>query len=130
MTMEIRPIRTEQDYKAALAEISQLIDKDPALGTPEGDRLEVLGTLVQAYEARHYPIAPPDPVDALRLLMESRGMTVKDLVPYIGQTNRVYEILSRKRPLTLNMLYRLYDLGVPAESLLSRQHVAMPQGHD
>lgn len=128
--MEIRPIRTAQDYQAALAEISQLVDKDPAPATPDGDRLDVLGTLVQAYEARHYPIAPPDPIDALRLLMESRGMTVKDLVPYIGQANRVYEVLNRKRPLTLNMLYRLHDLGVPAESLLSRQHTAAPQGHD
>ena len=97
MTMEIRPIRTEQDYRTALTEISQLIDKDPASGTPDGDRLDILGTLVEAYEARHYPIAPPDPIDALRLLMESRGMTVKDLVPYIGQTNRIYEILNRSR---------------------------------
>lgn len=125
--MEIRPIRTEQDYKAALAEISQLIDKDPAPGTADGDRLDVLGTLVQAYEARHYPIAPPDPIDALRLLMESRGLTVKDLVPYIGQTNRIYEVLNRSRPLTLNMLYRLHELGVPAESLLSRQRMTVSQ---
>ena len=125
--MEIRPIRNEQDYRAALAEISQLVDQDPPPGTPEGDRLDVLGTLVQAYEARHYPMAPPDPIDALRLLMESRGLTVKDLVPYIGQTNRIYEVLNRSRPLTLNMLYRLYDLGVPAESLLSRQRTAVPQ---
>ncbi|MBK0114928.1 MULTISPECIES: helix-turn-helix domain-containing protein [unclassified Delftia] len=129
MTMEIRPIRTEQDYRTALTEISQLIDKDPASGTPDGDRLDILGTLVEAYEARHYPIAPPDPIDALRLLMESRGMTVKDLVPYIGQTNRIYEILNRSRPLTLNMLYRLHDLGIPAESLLSRPRTAASKSH-
>ena len=127
--MEIRPIRTEQDYRTALTEISQLIDKDPAPGTPDGDRLDILGTLVEAYEARHYPIAPPDPIDALRLLMESRGMTVKDLVPYNGQTNRIYEILNRSRPLTLNMLYRLHDLGIPAESLLSRPRTAAPESH-
>ena len=117
--MEIKPIRTEQDYLAALREVSALIDLDPSLDTPEGERLDVLGTLVQAYEAKHYPIDPPDPIDAIKFRMEQSNMTVKDLVPYIGPLNRVYEVLNYKRSLSLNMIRRLSDgLHIPAEVLI------------
>ena len=117
--MEIKAIRTEQDYLAALREVSALIDLDPSLDTPEGERLDVLGTLVQAYEAKHYPIDPPDPIDAIKFRMEQSNMTVKDLVPYIGPLNRVYEVLNYKRSLSLNMISRLSEgLQIPAEVLI------------
>ena len=118
--MDIRPIHTETDYKATLKEISALMESDPDLGTPEGDRLDILATLVQAYEARHYPIDAPDPVEAIKFRMEQSGLTVKDLEPIIGRPNRVYEVLSRKRPLTLAMIRRLHrSLGIPAEVLIA-----------
>ena len=117
--MEIKAIRTEQDYLAALREVSALIDFDLSLDTPEGERLDVLGTLVQAYEAKHYPIDPPDPIDAIKFRMEQSNMTVKDLVPFIGPLNRVYEVLNYKRSLSLNMIRKLSDgLHIPAEVLI------------
>mgnify|MGYP000007439808 CR=1 FL=1 len=117
--MDIKPIRTEADYKAALKEVAALMESDPALGTPDGDRLDVLVTLVQAFEARHYAIDLPDPIEAIKFRMEQAGLTPKDLVPAIGRLNRVYEILARKRPLTLNMIWRLHErFGIPAESLI------------
>ena len=117
--MEIKAIRTEQDYLAALREVSALIDFDPSLDTPEGERLDVLGTLVQAYDAKHYPIDPPDPIDAIKFRMEQSNMTVKDLVPFIGPLNRVYEVLNYKRSLSLNMIRRLSEgLQIPAEVLI------------
>jgi len=118
--MNIRPIHTPADYKAALKDVSALIDRDPAPGTPQGDRLDVLTTLVQAYEARHFPIDAPDPVEAIKFRMEQQGLSVKDLEPIIGQSNRVYEVLNRKRPLTLAMIRRLHSkLGIPAEVLIT-----------
>lgn len=117
--MEIKPIRTKKDYEAALAAIEELMDAKR--NTPEGDRLEVLVTLVEAYEARHFPLDLPDPVAAIKLVMEQRSLGVKDLVPYIGQANRVYEILNRKRPLTMAMAWKLHrGLGIPAESLIKQ----------
>jgi HTH-type transcriptional regulator/antitoxin HigA len=117
--MEIKAIRTEADYLAALRAVSALIDLDPASNSPEGERLEVLGTLVQAYEAKHYPIDPPDPIEAIKFRMDQSGLSVKDLVPYIGPLNRVYEVLSYKRPLSLNMIRRLSEgLHIPAEVLI------------
>ena len=117
--MEIKAIRTEADYLAALREVSALIDLDPAADSPNGERLDVLGTLVQAYEARHYPIGPPDPIEAIKFRMDQSGLSVKDLVPYIGPPNRVYEVLSYKRPLSLNMIRRLSEgLHIPAEVLI------------
>ncbi|KCV31783.1 toxin-antitoxin system, antitoxin component, Xre family [Bordetella bronchiseptica 00-P-2730] len=113
--MEIRPVRTEADYKSALKEISRLMESAPELGTPDGDRLDVLATLVQVYEARHYPIDLPDPVEAIKFRMEQGGLTPKDLEPMIGKRNRVYEVLNRKRGLTLPMIWRLHtELGIPA----------------
>ena len=89
--------------------------------TSEGDRLDILATLVEAYEAKHFPLDLPDPVEAIKFVMEQRNLTVKDLVPYIGQPNRVYEILNHKRPLTMVMAWKLHKgLGIPAESLIKQ----------
>jgi HTH-type transcriptional regulator/antitoxin HigA len=119
--MEIKPIHTEADYQAALKDISRLMALDPVLGTPEGDRLDVLATLLQAYEAKHYPMESPDPIEAIKFRMEQGGLSVKDLLePTIGRSNRVYEVLGRKRPLTLAMIKLLHkQLGIPAEALLA-----------
>lgn len=118
--MNIKPIHNEADYQAALKDIAQLMALDPDLGTPEGDRLDVLATLVQAYEAKHYPMESPDPIEAIKFRMEQGGLSVKDLEPMIGRSNRVYEVLGRKRPLTLAMIKRLHkQLGIPAEALLA-----------
>lgn len=118
--MDIKPIRTEADYKAALKEVSVLMESDPALGTPDGDRLDVLVTLVQAFEARHYSIDLPDPIEAIKFRMEQQDLKPKDLEPMIGRSNRVYEILNRKRPLTMTMVRKLHaGLGISAECLIS-----------
>ena len=115
--MKIRPIRTKADYRAALKEIEGLMAAER--DTPEGEQLDILATLVEAYERKHYPLDLPDPIEAVRFRMEQRGMTPKDLVPIIGRINRVYEVLSRRRPLTLAMIQRLHSvLGIPAESLI------------
>ena len=117
--MSIRPIRTEDDYRAAMREISACFENDPKLTTPEGERFEILLTLAEAYEAKHFPMDLPDPVEAIKFRMEQAGLTAKDLEPMIGRSNRVYEILNRKRPLTLPMIRKLHDrLGIPAESLI------------
>ncbi len=115
--MDIKPIKKDKDYKAALGEIEDLLNAKP--GTPEGDRLEVLSTLVEAYEDEHHDIPAPDPIEALRYFMESRGLTRADLEPYIGSRARVSEVLNRRRPLTLSMIQRLHaGLGIPAEVLV------------
>jgi len=115
--MDIKPIKTDADYRAALKEIETLMKAE--LDTPEGDKLDVLVTLVEAYERKHYPLDLPDPVEAIKFEMEQKGLTVKDLEPMIGKSNRVYEILNHKRSLTLKMIWRLHhELGIPAESLI------------
>lgn len=115
--MEIRPIKTKADHRAALKEIEALMAAER--NTPEGERLDVLATLVEAYERARYPLEFPDPIEAIKFRMEQQGLSPKDLVPMIGRINRVYEVLSRKRPLTLAMIQRLHgDLGIPAESLI------------
>jgi len=115
--MDIKPLKTETDYKTALKDIKSLMHVKP--DTPAGDRLDVLVTLVEAYEAKHYPMELPDPVEAIKFTMEQKGLTVKDLEPMIGRSNRVYEILNRTRPLTLKMIWRLHNgLGIPAECLI------------
>ncbi len=117
--MNIHPIHTTADYKAALKRVSTLIDLDPARGTVEGDELEVLGTLVEAYESQHYPIELPDPIEAIKFRMEQQGLKPKDLKPMIGELNRVYEVLSRKRPLSIGMIRRLnVGMGISAECLI------------
>ena len=117
--MNIHPIRTKADYKRALREVSAYFDNEPEPGSADGDRFEILTTLVEAYEAKHFPIDAPDPIEAIRFRMEQGGLSVKDLVPSIGQPNRVYEVLNRKRGLTLEMIRNLHrNLGIPAESLI------------
>lgn len=116
--MEIRPIKTEQDYNAAISRIEVLwgAKKD----TPQGDEMDLLVTLVESYEMKHYPIAPPDPVEAIKFRMEQMDMTKADLIQYIGSQSRVSEVLNRKRKLTLGMIKSLYKgLRIPAEILLS-----------
>lgn len=119
--MEIKPIRSEADYQAALKEIERLIESLP--GTPKGDRMDVLVTLVEAYEAKHFPIPEPDdPVQVLEYYMESRGLSRSDLIPYLGSKERVSEVLNRKRRLSLTMIQRLHaGLGIPAELLIGKQ---------
>jgi HTH-type transcriptional regulator / antitoxin HigA len=116
--MEIRPIKTEQDYNDSIKRIENLwgAKKD----TPQGDELDLLVTLVESYEIKHYPIAPPDPVDAIRFRMEQMDMTKADMVKYLGSQSRVSEVLNRKRKLTLSMVKSLYKgLRIPAEILLA-----------
>jgi HTH-type transcriptional regulator/antitoxin HigA len=115
--MEIKPIRTKTDHRNALKEIEKLMNAQA--GTPEGERLDVLATLVEAYERKHFPMDLPDAVEAIKFRMEQSGLAPKDLVPIIGRLNRVYEILSRKRPLTLPMIRALHEkLGIPSELLI------------
>jgi HTH-type transcriptional regulator/antitoxin HigA len=115
--MDIKPIRTEKDYEVALIEIERLWGA--SVGSPEGDKLDVLVTLVEAYEEKHYPIPPPDPIEAILHYMESQGLTQRDLEPYIGSHTRVSDVLNRTRPLSLDMIRRLQDgLGISAEILV------------
>lgn len=124
--MEIRPIKTEADYEATLKEIEGLMSAEP--DSPQGDRLDVLVTLVEAYEREHYPVGFPDPVEAIKFRMEQQGLSVEDLVPVIGRKNRVYEVLARKRPLTLRMIEGLHEtFSIPAESLL--KHSSNQRNH-
>lgn len=117
--MEIKLIKTEQDYNAALRAVSPMFDNEPEMNTPEGDFFEVMCLLIEEYEKKHYPIEAPDPVEAIKFRMEQQGLTVKDLVPAIGKENRVYEILTRKRNLTLPMIRKLHiQFGIPLKSLI------------
>lgn len=115
--MKIAPVRTVAEYDAALLEIARLMDA--TVGTPRGDRLDVLVTLVEAYEEKHWRIDPPDPIDALVIRMEERGLTRRDLEGIFGSSGRVSEILNRKRSLSLEMMQRLHaEFGIPAESFM------------
>ena len=115
--MKIKPIRTEADYEAALKEIERLFDAKP--GTMEADRLDVLTTLTEAYEEKHYTIPLPDPIEAILYYMEGRGLSRRDIEPFIGSRARVSEVLNRKRPLTMEMIRNLHDgLGISAEVLI------------
>ncbi|QLL12491.1 helix-turn-helix domain-containing protein [Pseudomonas chlororaphis] len=117
--MQIRPIRTDQDYRAALKQVSVLFDNEPEPGTAEGDYFDVMITLIEAYEAKHFPIDLPNPIDAIKFRMEQSDLSAADLAPAIGRTNRVYEVLNGKRALTLPMIWKLHQLfGIPAESLI------------
>lgn len=117
MTADLKPIRNEADYDAALDEVGRLWGAKS--GTPGGDRLDVLATLIDAYEAKHHPIDPPDPVEAIRFRMEQQGLTRKDLEPMIGPRNRVADVLNRKRGLSIDMIRQLHDgLGISAEVLI------------
>ena len=115
--MKIAPIKSEADYDAALAEIDRLMDAEP--DSPRGDRLDVLVTLVEAYEAKRWVIDPPDPIDAIKLRMEQRGLSRRDLQRILGSRGRVSEVLNRRRGLSVEMMRRLHqELAIPAESLL------------
>ena len=115
--MDMRPIRTEADYRAALAEIETLMSA--TMGSPEGDRLDVLATLVEAYETVHLPIAAPDPISAILFMMEQKQLSRRDLEPAIGSRARVAEVLNRRRPLTLPMIRALSRaLDIPADVLI------------
>lgn len=117
----IRPIHSESDYQAALKEVSAYFDHEPEPGSADGDMFEILATLIESYEARHFPIDLPDPIDAIKFRMEQSGLAIKDLEPMIGKPNRVYEVLNRKRPLTLAMIRRLHQgLGIPAAVLVGQ----------
>lgn len=117
--MSLRIIRSEEDYKKALQEIEVLMDSDPSVGTSESDRLEILSLLLEEYEDRNYPIAPPDPIEAILFRMEQQRLRQRDLVPFIGSRSKVSEILSRSRPLSLSMIRALHTgLGIPADVLL------------
>lgn len=115
--MDIAPIKNQRDYRRALKEIEGLMTA--RRNSPEGDRLDVLVTLVEAWERKHYPLDLPDPVEAIKYHMDQSGLAPRDLIPFIGSRNRVHEVLNRKRPLTLKMIWRLHQgLGIPAESLI------------
>lgn len=115
--MDIKPIKSKVDYRATLKEVESLMRA--RANTADGERLDVLVTLVEAYERKHFPLDLPDPVEAIKFQMDQKGLTPKDLEPMIGRLNRVYEILNHKRPLTLKMIWKLHrGLNIPAESLI------------
>jgi len=115
--MNIKPIKTDADYRVALKEIELLMMAKAE--SPEGEKLDILTTLIEAYETQHYPIGMPDPIEAIKFEMEQQELSIHDLVPMIGRTNRVYEVLAHKRNLSLNMIRRLNrGLGIPAEVLI------------
>jgi len=126
---DVRAIRTEADYEWALAEVEQYFEKEPALGTPDSDRFEILATLIEAYEARHWPIEPADPVDAIEYAMEIAGHTQTELARLLGSKSRASEVLKRKRPLTLAMINKLHEhWHIPAEALIRPYQV--DTGHE
>lgn len=117
MNADIKPIRSEADYEAALAEIDRLWEA--AEGTPESDRLDVLATLVEAFEDENYPTDPPDPIEAIKFRMEQQGLTLSDLESLLGSRGRVSEILNRRRGLSLDMIRRVHEqLGISADVLI------------
>jgi HTH-type transcriptional regulator / antitoxin HigA len=117
MKSDVKPIRSKRDHAAALAEVERLWGAKS--GTPNGDRLDVLATLIDAYEATHYPMDPPDPIEAIKFRMEQQGLTRKDLEPLIGTRTRVAEVLNGKRSLSIGMIRRLHrKLGISAEVLI------------
>jgi HTH-type transcriptional regulator/antitoxin HigA len=122
MRIELKPIRSEADYEAALAEVERLWGAKS--GTPDGDRLDVLATLVDAYEAEHHPMDPPDPIEAIKFRMEQQGLTRRDLEPIIGTRTRVAEVLNRKRGMSIDMIRRLHEsLGISADVLIRPSRV-------
>lgn len=115
--MNIKPIRSDDDLRAAFLSLETIFQAEE--GTPEADEMEILVTLIEAYEQKHYPIGPADPIEAIKFRMDQQGLTPKDLEPYIGASGRVSEVLNHKRPLSLRMVKRLHEgLRIPYESLL------------
>ena len=134
MPVDLKPIRSEADYEQALAEVERLWGSKS--GTPNGDRLDVLATLIEAYEEKHYPIDVPDPIEAIKFRMEQQGLTRKDLEPLIGTRTRISEVLNGKRALSIAMIRKLVEkLGIPAEvlikppSLVPHRGTAAPTRH-
>jgi len=119
-TLQLRPIQTEADYRAALKQVEAMMDAsvEPAPDSAEGVWLDAMVTLIQAWEHKHYPIDAPTPIEIIRFYMEQNNLSVADMQPYIGSKNRVYEVLKGKRALSLNMIRRLTTLGIPAQSLI------------
>lgn len=123
----IRPLRNETDYEAALDEIERYFEREPKPGTPEADRFDMLALVVDDYERKHWPIDPPDPIDAIRFSMETGGHTQADLGRLLGSRQRASDILSGKRPLTMNMAWMLHRAwGIPAEALLKPRRAKAP----
>jgi HTH-type transcriptional regulator / antitoxin HigA len=123
----IQPIRNQADYDAVLALVEPYFDSEPAADSEAGAHFEALVALIEAYEAKHFPIVPPDPIDAIKFHMEQRGMSTRDLQTMIGTRSRVHEILNRKRPLSLAMVRRLHaGLGIAAETLIRAPVPARP----
>lgn len=121
MSLKLNPIRSDGDYRAALQQAERFFDaeQEPDPDSVEGAHFEALITLIEAYEAKHYPVDPPDPIEAIKFRMEQGGLTAKDLEPMIGKRNRVHEVLTHKRSLSLAMIRRLHKgLGIPAEVLI------------
>lgn len=117
--MDIRPIHTEDDYKQALAEVSRLVDLEPEMASPDGDKLEVLATLVEAYEAAHYPMMLSDPIEAIKFRMEMQGLRAVDMTSYFGSPSKTSEVLNRHRSLSIAMIRKLHKgLGLPLEVLV------------
>ena len=124
--MEIKPIHNEVEYKAALKAVSTFFENEPKLGSSDADFFEIMLTLIQSYEAKNFPIDLPDPIEAIKFRMEQSGLAPKDLQPMIGKSNRVSEVLNRKRSLTISMIRKLNaDLGIPAECLIKPTRVSV-----
>jgi HTH-type transcriptional regulator / antitoxin HigA len=116
----IKPIKTEMDYNRAISKINQLLDLNPLPGSMEDNELEVLSTLVESYEDEHYPILPPDPIKAIQLVMEEKGLSRKDLIPFFGSKSRVSEIMNGKKPFTIKMIYKIHKgLNLPLEIFIN-----------
>ena len=127
MPADLKPIRSEADYEHALAEVERLWGSKS--GTPNGDRLDVLATLIEAYEEKHYPIDVPDPVEAIKFRMDQQGLTRKDLEPLIGTRTRISEVLNGKRALSIAMIRKLVEkLGIPAEVLIKPPSLVSHRG--
>ncbi|MFA9273514.1 MAG: type II toxin-antitoxin system HigA family antitoxin [Candidatus Aquirickettsiella gammari] len=117
--MDIRPIHTEDDYKQALAEVSRLVDLDPEVASPDGDKLEVMATLIEAYEAARFPVTLPDPIEAIKFKMEMQGLRAVDMTSYFGSPSKTSEVLNRHRSLSIAMIRKLHkELGMPLEVLV------------
>jgi HTH-type transcriptional regulator/antitoxin HigA len=115
----IRPLRTEREYEAALDEIERYFEREPKRGTPDADRFDLLALVIEDYENKHWPIDPPDPVEAIRFRMETGGLSQADLGRLLGSRQRASDILKRRRPLTLRMIWKLHrEWGIPAEALI------------
>ena len=121
----VRPLRSEADYEWALGEIARYFDDPPKKGTPEADRFDLLAAVIEAYEAKHWPVEPADPIDAIRYRMETGGYTQADLAQLLGSRPRASEIMNRKRALTIPMVYKLHrEWNIPAEALIRPYRLA------